>query len=592
MKFIVAVDKEWGIGNKGDLLARVRADLANFRRVTAGKVVVYGSNTLATFPGGKVLPKRTNIVLNWDMDYHPEGATVAHSLDELFEILKQYDTDDVFVIGGASMYRQLIPYCDTGYITFFEKSYEKDVYIPDLDKDPEWIRVSRSETYVSDETTDTEGGLEFYFTEYRRVKRDADGVTALECGAPMTDEAISEALDRLIGAKKPRKALILPPDHTRLYSGGGKITDMLWHKLKDSCEVDIMPALGTHAPMTRDEWEEFFGDIPFEKMIVHNWRTGVERVGEVPAEFVKEVSEGIMNEPVPVEINRRLLDKSYDLIISVGQVVPHEVVGMANYSKNIFVGCGGSGMINASHSLGAFYGMERIMGRDHSPVRKVFDYAEEHFIADLPVVYVLTVCAGGGKTDIRGLYIGRDRSLFERAVAQSRKINLDHLKKPIDKAVVMLDKNEFRSTWLGNKAIYRLRMAMAEGGELVIIAPGVNKFGEDAENDRLIRKYGYCGREKVLELVKSEPELRANLSAAAHLIHGSADGKFRVTYCAGGLTEQEIDNAGFGYMPPREAMEKYRVRELKDGWNDVDGEEVFYVSNPALGLWIFDGEEK
>ena len=189
MKFIVAVDKEWGIGNKGDLLARVRADLANFRRVTAGKVVVYGSNTLATFPGGKVLPKRTNIVLNWDMDYHPEGATVAHSLDELFEILKQYHTDDVFVIGGASMYRQLIPYCDTGYITFFEKSYEKDVYIPDLDKDPEWIRVSRSETYVSDETTDTEGGLEFYFTEYRRVKRDADGVTALECGAPMTDEA-------------------------------------------------------------------------------------------------------------------------------------------------------------------------------------------------------------------------------------------------------------------------------------------------------------------------------------------------------------------------------------------------------------------
>ncbi|MBP5657935.1 MAG: DUF2088 domain-containing protein, partial [Clostridia bacterium] len=190
----------------------------------------------------------------------------------------------------------------------------------------------------------------------------------------MTDEAISEALDRLIEAKKPHKPLILPPDHTRLYSGGGKITDMLWHKLKDSCEVDIMPALGTHAPMTKDEWEEFFGDIPFEKMIVHNWRTGVERVGEVPAEFVKEVSEGIMNEPVPVEINRRLLDKSYDLIVSVGQVVPHEVVGMANYSKNIFVGCGGSGMINASHSLGAFYGMERIMGRDHSPVRKVFDY--------------------------------------------------------------------------------------------------------------------------------------------------------------------------------------------------------------------------
>ncbi len=592
MKFIVAVDKEWGIGNKGDLLARVRADLANFRRVTAGKVVVYGSNTLATFPGGKVLPKRTNIVLNWDKDYHPEGATVAHSLDELFDILKAYDTDDVFVIGGASMYRQLIPYCDTGYITFFNKSYEKDVYIPDLDSDPEWRRVSQSETFTSDPATDTESGLEFYFTEYRRVSARRDGTTELGCTFPITRSAVSAALDGLIASRNPRKALILPPDHTRLYSGGGMITNMLWHKLKDRCEVDIMPALGTHAPMTKDEWEEFFGDVPFEKMTIHNWRTDVVRVGEVPAEFVKEVSEGVMDEPVPVEINRRLLDTSYDLIISVGQVVPHEVVGMANYSKNIFVGCGGSGMINASHSLGAFYGMERIMGRDFSPVRKVFDYAERNFIAGLPIVYVLTVCAGGGKTDIRGLYIGRDRKLFEHAVAQSQKINLDRLQKPVKTAVVMLDAGEFRSTWLGNKAIYRLRMAMAQGGRLIIIAPGVRRFGEDGENDRLIRKYGYCGREKVLELVKTESELRANLSAAAHLIHGSADGRFRVVYCAGGLTRAEVESAGFEYMPPEEAARKYRVDSLRDGWNEVDGEEIFYVSNPALGLWTFDGEEK
>ena len=592
MKFIVAVDKEWGIGNKGDLLARVRADLARFRRLTAGKVVVYGSNTLATFPGGKVLPKRVNIVLNWDMDYHPEGAAVAHSLDELFEILKSYDTNDVFVIGGASMYRQLIPYCDTGYITFFDKSYEKDVYIPNLDEDPEWERVSQSENYISDAQTDTEAGLEYFFTEYRRKKQCSNGVTALECDLPLTRCALESAANALIRAKKPKKALIIPPDHTRLYSGGGIITNILYHALKDECQVDIMPALGTHAPMTRGEWEEFFGDIPFEKMIIHNWRKDVVRVGEVPEEFVKSVSGGTYSAPVPVEINRRLLDKSYDCVISVGQVVPHEVVGMANYSKNIFVGCGGSGMINASHILGAFYGMERIMGRDHSPVRKVFDYAEEHFIKDIPITYILTVCAGGGRTDIRGLYIGRDRSLFEKAVSLSRKINLDHLERPVKKAVVMLDKNEFRSTWLGNKAIYRTRMAMATGGELIIIAPGVEKFGEDAENDLLIRKYGYCGRENVIKLVQTQRDLQNDLSAAAHLIHGSADGRFKVTYCAGGLSKEEITSVGFGYMPVEEAMEKYKVKTLSDGWNDVDGEEIFYISNPALGLWVYEGEDK
>ena len=590
MKFIVAVDKEWGIGNKGDLLARVRADLARFRRLTAGKVVVYGSNTLATFPGGKVLPKRTNIVLNWDMDYHPEGATVAHSLDELFGLLKAYDTDDVFVIGGASMYRQLIPYCDTGYITFFDKSYEKDVYIPDLDSDPDWIRVSQSEKYMSDPETDTEAGLEYFFTEYRRRKTFAPRGGALECDLPLTRDALEETANALINAKRPQKVLILPPDHTRLYSGGGMITNIFWHALKDRCQVDIMPALGTHAPMTRSEWQNFFGDIPYEIMTVHSWRNDVVKIGEVPAGFVKTVSEGLIDEPIPVEIDRRLLDETYDLIISVGQVVPHEVVGMANYSKNIFVGCGGSGMINASHMLGAFYGMERIMGRDHSPVRKVFDYAEEHFISELPVTYILTVCAGGGKTDIRGLYTGRSRELFEKAVALSQQINLDHLDRPIKKAVVTLDENEFHSTWLGNKAIYRTRMAMAQGGELIIIAPGVSRFGEDAENDRLIRKYGYCGREKVLSLVKTEPELRANLSAAAHLIHGSADGKFRVTYCAGGLTKEEVTSVGFGYADAKAEYEKYKVNTLKNGWNTVNGEEIFYISDPALGLWIYEGE--
>ncbi len=170
MKLIVAVDKEWGIGNKGDLLARVRRDLMNFRDVTKGHTVVLGANTLATFPGGKVLKNRTNIVLYHLHDYAPEGAIMAHSLDELFEILKDYDTDDVFIIGGASVYRQMLPYCDTAYVTKFDKSYEKDVYIPNLDESDEWELTEVSETYESDPETDTEGGLKFNFCTYKRIK--------------------------------------------------------------------------------------------------------------------------------------------------------------------------------------------------------------------------------------------------------------------------------------------------------------------------------------------------------------------------------------------------------------------------------------
>ena len=401
------------------------------------------------------------------------------------------------------------------------------------------------------------------------------------------DAELFSALKSSLEGKSPKKVLILPPDYTRMYSGAGKITAMYYDILKDSCDIDIMPALGTHEPMTKTEWTAFFGEgVPFEKMIIHNWRQDVVKIGEVPSTFVREVSERLVDTKIDVEVNRRLLDKSYDLIISIGQVVPHEVVGMANYSKNIFVGCGGSSMINSSHMLGAFYGMERVMGRDFSPVRRVFDYAEEHFLSDIPLMYVLTVTTNkGDETFIHDLFIGRSRELFEMAVAESQRVNLTHMEQPLEKVVVYLDPREFKSTWLGNKAIYRTRMAIKTGGDLIILAPGVKKFGEDAENDRLIRKFGYCGREKVLELVKTEPELQNNLSVAAHLIHGSSDGRFNITYCTRELSRDEVRGACFGYVPYDEAAKKYDPAKLKDGFNTVDGEEIFYISNPALGLW-------
>lgn len=406
----------------------------------------------------------------------------------------------------------------------------------------------------------------------------------------INDDELLRALEQSLENRKShlKKVLLLPPDFTRMHSGAGKITAMYYEMLKNSCKVEIMPALGTHEPMSCKEWEEFFGEsVPIDCMVVHNWRKDVVKIGEVPGEYVNSISEGLVKEPIDVEVNKRLLDKTYDLIISIGQVVPHEVVGMANYSKNIFVGCGGSSMISNSHMLGAFYGLERIVGRDDTPVRKVFDYAEENFIRDIPLMYVMTVTtAAAEKVSIHGLFIGRDRKLFEEAARLSSKKNITFLEKPLKKVVVYLDEREFKSTWLGNKAIYRTRMAIGDGGELIVLAPGVRKFGEDDRNDEMIRKYGYVGRKKVLELVKKNEDLQCNLSVAAHLIHGSTDGRFSVTYAAGKLTKEEVCSAGFEYMPLQEAYKLYNPEKLMDGFNILEnGEEIFYISNPALGLW-------
>lgn len=404
------------------------------------------------------------------------------------------------------------------------------------------------------------------------------------------DKELRGILEESISGYKAnlKKVLLIPPDFTRMHSGAGRISALYYEMLKDGCHIDIMPALGTHEPMTPLEINEFFGGvIPQDAFIDHNWRTDVVKIGRIPADYVKEVSEGLVSEPVDVEVNKRILDKSYDIIISIGQVVPHEVVGMANYNKNIFVGLGGSNIINQSHMLGAFYGLERIMGRDHSPVRKVFDYAEEHFAMNIPLMYVLTVTTQAvGKTLIHGIFTGRSRRIFEEAVSLSQEKNIIFMDKPIKKAVVYLDEKEFKSTWLGNKAIYRTRMAIENGGELVVIAPGVRKFGEDDENDRLIRRYGYLGREKVLALCSQEDDLRNNLSVAAHLIHGSSDGRFTIVYAPGKLTREEVEGVNFKYAFVEDTVKRYDPGSLKDGFNIMnDGEEIYYISNPALGLW-------
>jgi hypothetical protein len=212
-------------------------------------------------------------------------------------------------------------------------------------------------------------------------------------------------------------------------------------------------------------------------------------------------------------------------------------------------------------------------------VRKLFNYGVEKFLGDLPILYVLTVMQKDKNGMVmRGLYIGDDYATFETGAKLSQKVNLDLLDAPLKKVLVYLDPHEFKSTWLGNKAIYRTRMVMADGGDLIILAPGLKEFGEDPEIDRLIRKYGYKGTPATLAAVKANPELANNLSAAAHLIHGSSEGRFRVTYCPGpNISPDAVRAVGFEVGN----LKDYSVEGLKEGLNG----DVFYISNPALGLW-------
>ncbi len=398
------------------------------------------------------------------------------------------------------------------------------------------------------------------------------------------DRALSEVFDSL-GSKQ--KVLAIPPDMTRYHSMAGRLTEMAWEYYGERLS-DVLPALGTHAAMTGEEIGKMFGKVPPSLFRVHDWRNDVVSLGEVPASFVHTVSEGRVSYTWPAQVNRLLVEGQHDLILSIGQVVPHEVVGMANYNKNVFIGTGGPEGINKSHFLGAAYGMERIMGRASTPVRDVLNYASEHFAKELPVVYIQTVIARDqdGALVVRGLYIGDDEECFMKAAELSLKVNFQMLEQPLQKVVVYLDPEEFKSTWLGNKSIYRTRMAIADGGELVVLAPGLKEFGEDAEIDRLIRKYGYLTTAEILKAVKENDDLKQNLSAAAHLIHGSTEGRFSVTYCPGHLSKEEIEGVNYHYGELDTLISRYNPHSLGEGFNTMpDGEIIYYISNPALGLW-------
>lgn len=384
-----------------------------------------------------------------------------------------------------------------------------------------------------------------------------------------------------------KKVLVVPPDFTRFHSHAGEITSIV-HEYYGDKLADVLPALGTHSPMTSWQISTMFPGVPESIFRVHDWRNDVVTIGTVPGEYISEITGNALNYEWPAQLNKLVYYGGHDLILSIGQVVPHEVIGMANYNKNLFVGTGGSEGINKSHFLGAVYGMEKLMGKADNPVRKLLNYASEKFIKDLPVIYIHTVIGvdSKGKTVVRGLYIGDDSDVFTKAAELSVKVNFTTFDEPLKKVVVYLDPTEFKSTWLGNKSIYRTRMAIANDGELIVLAPGVKEFGEDPQIDLLIRKYGYFGTPQTLNNLRENRDLAENLSAAAHLIHGSSEGRFNITYCPGHLTKQETEAVNFRYASYDEMIKKYNPDMLNDGFNTTsDGEEFYYISNPALGLW-------
>lgn len=397
---------------------------------------------------------------------------------------------------------------------------------------------------------------------------------------------IGQLLDKIGGMNR---VLLIPPDYTRFHSWAGELTVLLYHRLKQNCQLAILPAVGTHFPMTETEIKAMFPGIPLDCFRAHDWRNDVIQLGTVPGDYIKSITAGQLDYEVECEVNRLLIEGNWDRIISIGQLVPHEVIGIANHRKNIYVGTGGRNTISKTHFIGAVCNMETIMGRRESPVRQVLSYMDAHFGSQLPpITYLMTVREMDEKGHLitRGLFAGDDDTCFQKGARLCQKVNITLLNHPLKKVVVYLDPGEYKSTWLGNKSIYRTRMAIESGGTLIVLAPGIRQFGEDAQIDEMIRKYGYHGTPYILKKVRENEDLRENLSAAAHLIHSSSEGRFQIIYSASGLSEDEIRKAGFDYANLDEMVERYNPARLKDGFNTLPGgEEIFYISNPALGLW-------
>lgn len=402
----------------------------------------------------------------------------------------------------------------------------------------------------------------------------------------LTLRLLEEARARV--SKDLRRVLLLPPDLTRAHSGAGKITEWLYLALKDEADVHVIPTLGQHVPHTPEQNQWMFGSIPEERIHAHDWKDGVVRVGVIPAERVKESTNGAADWEIPVDLNRMLIEETWDLIINIGHVVPHEVLGFANHNKNYFIGLGGKETICASHMAAATYGIERNLGNLITPLRACYNWAEEEFLSQLPDVYFQIVMRRDEHNHLvtSGIYAGDVLETYLQAARASREQNISVFDKPVKKIVAVMQGDEFFATWVANKAVYRTRMAMADGGELLIIAPGVKRFGEQPEVEEIIRRFGYRDTPTIMEAYRKETLLQDYAHGTAHLIHGSSENRFTIRYAPGHLTQDDIESVGYAYMDLDQALARYNPDTLDEGWNTLpDGEEIFFISTPSAGLW-------
>ena len=419
----------------------------------------------------------------------------------------------------------------------------------------------------------------------------SEGSDTADIGGRRIAELIDSMVERM---GRPGRVLLVPPDFTRYPSGAGEITCRLYQKFSRDSHVRIIPALGTHRPMLEAETAAMFPGIPRDVFVDHDWRGPLARLGEVPADIIEKESEGQLHFSIRWDVNRILLESPWDRIISIGQLLPHEVSGVSGHCKNIVIGLTGPDAIHKTHFFSAVYGRERIMGRARSPLRSVFNYVRENYLRDLPITYVMNVRGPDEKGGLvtRGIYACDGYESFPEAARLCQRVNITLLEEPLRKIVVYLDPREYKSTWLGNKAVYRTCCALADSAELVVIAPGVVEFGEDPQIDGLIRTYGYRGKKVLLAAADRNADIRENLGAAAALINGSSNGRFSITYCTNGLgggkglTREEIEGVGYWFAPLAAALERYDPRSMKEGFNVMDdGEVVYYIPNPGLGLW-------
>lgn len=402
----------------------------------------------------------------------------------------------------------------------------------------------------------------------------------------LMEQTVAEARQRICA--KPKRVLLLPPDITRMHSGAGRLTEILYNLFAGEADVHLIPTLGQHVPHTPEENRQMFGSIPNERIHAHDWRGGCVEVGEIPARFVDEITQGAADWAIPITLNKMLMEEPWDLIINIGHVVPHEVLGFANHNKNYFIGLAGKDLICTSHMAAASCGIENNLGNLVTPVRACFNRAEDEYLGKLPDLYVQVVLARNEKDQLvhTGVYVGDDLETYLGAARQSREQNITVFDEPVKKIVCVMQGDEFFSTWVANKSVYRTRMALADGGELIVIAPGLKRFGEQPDVDDLIRKYGYVGTKKVLELYRQNADMQDLAHGTAHLIHGSSEDRFTITYAPGHLSKAEIEGVNFKYADINETIARYRPSECRQGWNTTaDGERYYFIPTPSAGLW-------